>query len=81
MRRLMSKKNLPKYQYVERTELNQRIDELLKVREDIRKIFSTPLAKMNNARKMFMLQELDEYETYLVRRIAMLKGVLDFSEN
>lgn len=72
---------LPKYQSVDRIELNQRIDELLKVREDIRKVFATPLSIMSNARKMYMLQDLDEYESYLVRRIAEIKKVLDFSRN
>lgn len=77
---LMSK-HFPKYQTIDRTELNQRIDELLKVREDIRKVFNTPVTKISNERKMFLLQDLDEYESYLVRLIAKLKGVLEFSEN
>lgn len=74
-------KNLPKYQTVDRTELNQRIDELVKVQSDFRKVFAAPVEQISNERKMYLLQDLDEYESYLVRLIAQLKGVLEFSEN
>lgn len=71
----------PKYQLVNRKELNERIDELIKVRDEIRTVFKTPLKKMNNAKKIFMLQELDEYETFIVMRIAQLKAIFKPSEN
>lgn len=74
-------KHLPKYQSVDRTELNLRIEELIKVCDDIRKVFSTPVSQISSERKMFMLQDLDEYESYLIRLIAKLKGVMEFSEN
>lgn len=74
-------KYLPKYQTVDRTELNLKIDELIRIRDEIRTVFATPVTKISNERKMFMLQDLDEYESYLVRNIAKLKGVLEFSEN
>jgi hypothetical protein len=74
-------KKIPNYRKVNRTELNQRIDELVMVRDKIRNVFCTPVVEMSNERKMFVLQDLDEYESYLVRLIAKLKGVTDFSEN
>lgn len=75
----MNKK--PKYQSIDRTELELKIDELIRIRNEIRTVFATPVTKISNERKMFMLQDLDEYESYLVKIIAKLKGVLEFSEN
>lgn len=71
----------PKYQYVKRKELNYYIDELIKVRDEIRKVFSAPVKEISNGKKYYLLQDLDERESFLALKIAKLKGIFKPSEN
>ncbi|MBI1939141.1 MAG: hypothetical protein HYS25_13610 [Ignavibacteriales bacterium] len=71
----------PKYQSIDRGELNQLIDKLIKLRAEIHRVFSAPVTKISNERKYFLLQDLDEEESYYVRELARHKGILTPSAN
>lgn len=71
----------PKYQSIDRIELNELLDKIIEIREEIRVVFATPKTKISNERKYFVLQDLDEKETYFIRELARLKGILEPSRN
>ena len=71
----------PKYQNVDREEINEILEKLVAIRAEIRKVFSAPVSKISNERKYFVLQDLDEKESYYVRELARAKRILEPSIN